>query len=624
MVGPPKRGISLPPSGCGLLTARHYRCVRGGTVRTVKTQTRRKWDVVWLGLGAGIIGIAALIGVAAGDTERIGNYYTHAVLDTGGSAQVIEVIDYDFGINSRRGIYRDIPGLDPGAEVLVTSPTAPDDVVLTPTFEGLNVRIGNPDVTVTNRHRYRIEYRLDTLVQGQEVAWDVLGTRFDVGVDNLEGHLGAPNVFNAPTCDRGKAGDEGGCTVTQPEPGHLVVEAEGFDAGEGLTIYATLGAPLEAAPTLPLLPTGPAQDPGSGLVPPALLAAGVAVVTAFGMSKRVRFKGKELVYEGGAADAAFGPRDGEALGVRSVDHSELADLATIEFAAPKGLSASAGGIIYAESVKAEHQIAWLIECAIRDEVVLEEPDQSGSKKKSTKMVLRRGSATPHPAAAGPLAKIFGGREEVELGKYDKEFASAWSDLAKTLDAWREGSQLWDPRGERSLTRHRVWGTIAALAGLAITVLGGVLAARSGPVWWALVGAGALVASAGFAAAVRSWELRVRSPQGSAQWLQVESFRRFIANSEARHAESAANMGLLRQYTAWAVALGELDHWEEAVEEAAALPNSAVSVSSSDFAFVAMAPAISSATASTFTAPSSSGGGGGGAGGGGGGGGGGSW
>ena len=140
---------------------------------------------------------------------------------------------------------------------------------------------------------------------------------------------------------------------------------------------------------------------------------------------------------------------------------------------------------------------------------------------------------------------------------------------------------------------------------------------------AAVGLGALLAGAGLTAALRSWELLVRTAQGSAIWLRVESFRRFIANSEVRHAESAARMGLLRQYTAWAVALDELDHWTEAVEAAALEPSS--SFSSSDLAFVAAAPSFSSATTSTFTAPSSSGGGGGGGvGGGGGGGGGGSW
>jgi uncharacterized membrane protein len=84
------------------------------------------------------------------------------------------------------------------------------------------------------------------------------------------------------------------------------------------------------------------------------------------------------------------------------------------------------------------------------------------------------------------------------------------------------------------------------------------------------------------------------------------------------------MGLLRQYTAWAVALGEVDRWEKAVEAAAAQPGSTLDgYQHTNFALAA--PMIAQAVSTASTAPSSSGGGGGGgAGGGGGGGGGGSW
>ena len=108
-------------------------------------------------------------------------------------------------------------------------------------------------------------------------------------------------------------------------------------------------------------------------------------------------------------------------------------------------------------------------------------------------------------------------------------------------------------------------------------------------------------------------------RGSGLWLRVESFRRFLAQSEGRHAEEAAQRGVLREYTAWAVAVGEVDRWSRAVRSVGA------PVADTDgLRYAALAPSLSSSTSSTSTAPSSSGGGGGGVGGGGGGGGGGSW
>ena len=110
------------------------------------------------------------------------------------------------------------------------------------------------------------------------------------------------------------------------------------------------------------------------------------------------------------------------------------------------------------------------------------------------------------------------------------------------------------------------------------------------------------------------------------WLRIESFRRFLENSEARHVDEAAEKGVLRQYTAWAVALGESAAWSSAVDAAARANPQLGSTLTRDLAFVHLGSSIVSASNTASTAPSSSGSGGfsGGAGGGGGGGGGGSW
>jgi uncharacterized membrane protein YgcG len=111
----------------------------------------------------------------------------------------------------------------------------------------------------------------------------------------------------------------------------------------------------------------------------------------------------------------------------------------------------------------------------------------------------------------------------------------------------------------------------------------------------------------------------RSVTGSALALRSESFRRFLAASEGRHVEWAWQQGLVREYSAWAVALGAAEAWSEAVK-ASAIPDPEVALSGPLLLYSA-----SSAFSSSHTAPSSSsGGGGGGIGGGGGGGSSGSW
>jgi Predicted membrane protein (DUF2207) len=163
--------------------------------------------------------------------------------------------------------------------------------------------------------------------------------------------------------------------------------------------------------------------------------------------------------------------------------------------------------------------------------------------------------------------------------------------------------------------------VAVVAGLVAAVQGAVWASRSGPGWLALVGVGGLLAGAGAVAVTRAWELRARTPAGSGLWLRTESFRRFLAGSEAHHAEEAARRGHLREYTAWAVAVGEVDRWSRAVAASSATADPVAA------RYPRLAPALLSGTSSSSVQPSSSrsgGGGRGGVGGGAGGGGGGSW
>ena len=66
-------------------------------------------------------------------------------------------------------------------------------------------------------------------------------------------------------------------------------------------------------------------------------------------------------------------------------------------------------------------------------------------------------------------------------------------------------------------------------------------------------------------------LPVRSATGSALALRTESFRRFLAASEGRHVEWAWKQGLLREYSAWAVALGAATAWERALAASSVPP-----------------------------------------------------
>jgi Predicted membrane protein (DUF2207) len=408
---------------------------------------------------------------------------------------------------------------------------------------------------------------------------------------------------------------------------------KGLDSGEGVSIEARTGSDLGSPPAAPEPPATPPADPGTGLASPAGTAAAAALLGAGSMGWLVRRAGRERVGAGGPADAAWAGPDASTSWTR-VDQKQLEAMATTEFAPPADLDPPHGGIVLTEEVRPEHKVAWLIQMAIDGTVDIGGNGVDGSGAAGTAgpwmpigddiRLVRTGHGTPEAAAI--LDTAFAGRDEVELGSYDSNFARAWRHLQGQLLAWRDTSGMWDPGGATRKVTARVLGIIGAVVGALGAAGGGALANQRGPALLVLAAAGGAVAGAGLAAALRAWELRVRTPAGSAAWLRVESFRRFLAESEAYHAEEAAKRGVLREYTAWAVAVGEIDRWQRAVSAASIAPETA----GLSYAFVA--PLLLSSTTSASTAPSSSGGGrfggggfgGGDVGGGAGGGGGGSW
>ena len=585
----------------------------------MRTTTRRRLDVALLFVGAVVVGVIAVFGAVVSNSERIDRMWVGATLDAnGGPTAIHEVIDDNFGNSTNRhGLDRKIPGLGTDSVIHVSSPDAPAaihrlDPVYVGGVQGIDMEIGDPNQTVSGHRRYLIDYALSTIDDGHKMAWDAVGTGWILNISKVEIHVVAPYDLTDVKCQTGTAGSTDPCTIKEVAPGHLVARVDSVAPGHGVTIRAVRGAALAAAPALPNAPTTLPPDPGAGIAKPAAAALVAALLASFVASRLVRRAGRERVGAGGVADAAWAEGATSTSEVR-MDAKDLADMATTEFSPPEGITPAQGGIILAEGLKPEHKVAWLIQASIDGAVDLVE--------EGGKTVQIKRTAPGDPETQEILDKAFGGRDEITLGGYDKTFASGWTEVGTKLEAWADGSGLWDPAGDKHRTVVRVLGVLGGLLGLAGVGVGAGLAARFAPGWIALATVAGLLAGAGWAMVVRSWELRVRTPKGSGQWLRIESFRRFLHESEASHAEDAARRGLLREYTAWAVAVGEVDRWRHAVTSSTTIPPT-----SAGLGYVMMAPLLVSSTSHAASVPSSSSGGfgGGGVGGGGGGGGGGNW
>lgn len=570
--------------------------------------------LIALVVGAIVAGLAA-----AGRGEAIRHFQASATFGSDGTAEVTEHIEYHFD-DKRHGIYRVLPDVAPvQAHRVTVSSDNTDQFTVQPDAGGIRLKIGDPGTEISGDHRYVISYPLTTAhLGGDHFGWNGVGATWEVPIEAVDLDLVAPWRWEAASCNVGSSGSIGGCTVRQPVPGRLQVTHGHLDAGEGITVYADRGEALAAAPAARSVvadarPLQWSQRPLTlGLVAAfAFLMVGLVIGALF---RRV---GRDWVMAGpaavgAAADLAYdAPLAATAPpGAVRVDDTDLAAWATTEFAPPRGIDAWQGGVVAAEVATPRASVAWLLGAAVNGQVVIDELDP-------TEPLLRRVPDPTDPEVAALLEVAFAGRDEITLGAYDKDFTAMWTSLPSRFREWYRTSGLADPRASGRAVGARVLGVLGVAAGL-ILMGAGAAASSSHPLGGLIgVSVGALVGGLGCGAVLWGWELRARTPAGSATWLRIESFRRFIAGSEAEHVRQAAERGVLREYTAWAIALDEVDHWTAAVEAAGLAP------STPGLSTALIASSLSSSITSAGTTPSSSGSGGG-VGGGGGGGGGGSW
>ena len=281
-------------------------------------------------------------------------------------------------------------------------------------------------------------------------------------------------------------------------------------------------------------------------------------------------------------------------------------MATIEFVPPRGIEPWHGSVLLRERVDDDSVRAWFGEMIARGTIV---PSGAGDD-----MVLQAGPTdnTLSERDRKLLAELFRYGPEVPLGTYRKSFANLWkkirSQQAETIDdaQWWERPIATGTRTIGGVAVVFVWlfiGGIAFFSALAplMAVLATVLSN-----WWSALAFGVLLVAGIAALAYRSM-LASRTATGSALTLRTESFRRFLEASEGRHVEWAWQQGVLRDYSAWAVALGAADAWSSAIRA------SNVPERDTYLAGPLIMHSNVSAFSSTTTAPSSSGSGGGGAG-----------
>lgn len=477
--------------------------------------------------------------------------------------RITEYVDIDFGTTQRRGYERSIP-LDFGEPIDITasSPSAPDDLGLERVGDELRIRVGDPDIVNTGRHRYELAYTLpETGLASGVFALDIIGTQETLRTERFTVVISGIDLADT-VCSVGGLSEAGGCDLLRTARG-LEAEITALEPGQGITIQGRItatGSPVAVDPGPPL----PERVPDNTVVVAALmLLSGLG--GGWAMRRRSIRQGSNLIGgDGSAAGAAFSDGSGP---LRKVTDRELAAMATIEFVPPADISPWEGIVILEEALTGQATEAWFTTLHGLGVINLTEVTEP---TKGLQIAPGPQFTTLDPTEASLLASLLPGNSSRVLAGYDADFAAVWKQVATWQTQHITARHWWQrPIGTSGAFFIQIGAGMLAFVAVLATMIGGVsiqasgagIGAVTGTVWFGVLWSAAIVAGVALMAGVTT--RRSRTAAGSAAYLKTESFRRFLAASEARHVEEAWKRGVIREYTAWAVALGEADAWRRA-------------------------------------------------------------
>lgn len=474
--------------------------------------------------------------------------------------RIRETVDQDFGTTDRHGYERIIPN-DFGVPVDVeaSSPDAPDQFSVDVFSNETRIRIGDPDTTIDGQNRYVLSYTLPAAqLSAGRLALDIIaaGETFETG--RFEVVL-AGFVLTEPTCNVGSAGTVGGCELVQDGELYRVV-FEPLAAGEGITVGGTIVSLSQ--PTAVPIPE-PIQRRENNPLPLAGAVAALGAAAGFGGFRVARRLGRNEVGGGGAADAAYGNAAGP---TRLVTDKELDAMATTEFEPPRGIRPWHGAILLTERIDTNSVNSWFSDQIALGVIALtaDEPQV---------MSAGENFAGADPGTRGRVHKMLGGDDTIVLGKYQPGLEAVWKELQVEQRQVAAASGWWKKFAPGTPASFPF--ALTAVVGFSIVAV--LVAAFIGLIhsWPVAVAVGVLIPAL-VAGSVYQRLLPRRSAAGSALALRAESFRRFLEASEGKHVDWAWQHGLLREYSAWAVALGAAGAWGRAVASSAVPPADIVS------------------------------------------------
>lgn len=466
----------------------------------------------------------------------------------------------------------------------VTSPTgAPAEVEVEREGSTYGVRIGDPDRTVNGRQHYVLTYDITGVVNpdaeggnGDEIYWNVIGTGWELPIDDVTVTLQGPAAVAGTTCYAGARDGADPCTSQTADGDRAVFGQDHLDAGQGLTVVGQwpVGTFVNAQPMYTERYT-----PGNTLRPTAgAFGIGLGSLAVLGGLAALFFRrfGRDEAYVGLTPGLRPAPGQETTIGPR-----RRKDPVAVRFTPPDDLSASEVGTLIDGNAGTNDVVAGIVDLAVRGYLRIDETappldevagrvekalaGMKGSKGTHTDWRLVRldadRDALPHPLAVLDAELFRKSPDPLLRGDMEQSIVKVMMKSKSALhkDMVDRGLYRANPMVQRGL-----W----LVAGMGLIVLGVLLGIGLGLAFgWGLAGIGPIVV--GIAVFVAGFFVSARTAQGSAVLAQAEGFKEYLMTAEADQIRVEEDHDIFSRYLPWAIAFGAESHWVGVFREIAA-------------------------------------------------------
>jgi uncharacterized membrane protein len=593
---------------------------------------------------AGAMLLAAVITIMAApaaqaDVETIRSYDVAIEVRADDSLRITETIVYDFGSSEHHGIFRDVPTrltyddrydrvYPMDVESVTASQGTPADYDVSSQPGGITeIKIGDPDRTITGVHTYTIVYTVGAAMNGfdddDELYWNAIGDQWSVIVEQATVVVSAPGTIIDAICFAGPAGSTTRCDRSKVK-------------GSTARFAQSNLFPFQALTVAIALPKGVVAEPHPNLVEPWSfnrafsrtpltlgLSGGLFALLIAGSVWLLWTRGRDRRYVGSPIDQTLGNPTGADQAVPLFESGT----APVEFAPPGDLRPGQVGTLIDERANTLDVTATIVDLAVRGFLTIEEIPKHGLFGKADWTLHRTDLAdTELLTYEGTLLTgLFKDGNDPTLSSLKQVFAER---LGKVED------QLYTDAVKRGWFSKRPDKVRASWYGRGVLVfVGGVVLTFVLAKWTRLGLVGVSVIVAGIMLTVAARWMPSRTSKGTAIARRIRGFRTVIETAETNMSRWAEEQNVFTRYLPYAIVFGCTEKWAKAFEGLQAMPPDTTWYRSArPFIYADFARTLDDFSVTTggtiSSTPSGSGssgfGGGGFSGGGGGGGGGGSW